>query len=722
MNKKLLSTVMAGAMLATSVAPVFAEYEVYDAEKMKEYKISDKDKLTKLILEIMNDRFVPTGPESYTSIYGIRNSKNYGKNKGKNNPNGFIFYDPNASIYNKEPNKEYTEEEKFELRTKHIKDLINGAKVGETIELIDRGHMINDNRYYHYYATDMSKDISRKYIEYYLEEDYNTWKNDSLKEQNYPLIKNMEYSNKVLTITLKDDRKITLKEGDIDIEPTIGLDKDGNVTKDIDKFDHFETRILTSKKEPFNGLEIDQFIEHFNKDNNKDKYTYISNIEKGKFENYKVDITITLKDGYHHNNSKEIKIPMSSRMFPDFNKPIFDKNDDKNIIGFEDYLFGGLKFKGQYGDEVDGKIIAKFTITDDSNDTKVPNLNEVLPPKPNDLKPPTDNNHGCEPDNKPDNKPSIPDTNPVLPPVKPDNKPEKPNEIIAGEDRYETSVEVAEQIAPLDDIAENGSVVLVNGKAIVDGLAAAPLAATISKNGPVKAAPILLTKADKLPEPTRKYFERLAAKQNELHLGRIKVYIVGGTVVVSKNVEKELTDLGFEIIRANGKNREETSLLVSDIMAEKHKASNSFLVGGEGEADAMSISAIAASRREPIIVSKLGGLTKEAVDKIAAKKNYTTIVGGENVVSNEEEKELKDANINLTRVAGKDRLETNAKVIDKYASSRLSKIIISKDGKYNKLDLIDALPASSLAVKFDAPIVLATDKISDSQIKVLKDN
>uniref|UniRef100_UPI003FA71DD8 cell wall-binding repeat-containing protein n=1 Tax=Peptacetobacter sp. TaxID=2991975 RepID=UPI003FA71DD8 len=42
--------------------------------------------------------------------------------------------------------------------------------------------------------------------------------------------------------------------------------------------------------------------------------------------------------------------------------------------------------------------------------------------------------------------------------------------------------------------------------------------------------------------------------------------------------------------------------------------------------------------------------------------------------------------------------------------------------KYNKLDLIDALPASSLAVKFDAPIVLATDKISDSQIKVLKDN
>ncbi|MDO4589231.1 MAG: cell wall-binding repeat-containing protein, partial [Fusobacterium sp.] len=304
-------------------------------------------------------------------------------------------------------------------------------------------------------------------------------------------------------------------------------------------------------------------------------------------------------------------------------------------------------------------------------------------------------------------------------PTKPEEKPEnKPTmEVLAGDDRYETAVEVANKTANTKDVAENGNLVLVNGNALVDGLAASPLASILGKTSNVEVAPILLTKTDSLPESTKDYIKEVVSKKST---GKVKVYIVGGNAVVSEKVEKELKELGVDVVRSGGSNREETSIKVAELISENKKPYNTFVVGANGEADAMSIAPVAADREEPIIVSKNGGLSKAGVQKIADLKANATIVGGTEVVSEATEKALKDAKISTSRVAGSNRQKTNAAIIDRYAKNGLNKIIVSKDGSAKKDELVDALTSTSLAVKEDAPIVLATDKISDEQINALK--
>ena len=57
-------------------------------------------------------------------------------------------------------------------------------------------------------------------------------------------------------------------------------------------------------------------------------------------------------------------------------------------------------------------------------------------------------------------------------------------DILAGDNRYETAVEIAEEYANLDKVygadAYYGNISLVNGNSLVDGLAAAPLAESLN--------------------------------------------------------------------------------------------------------------------------------------------------------------------------------------------------------------------------------------------------
>ena len=47
-------------------------------------------------------------------------------------------------------------------------------------------------------------------------------------------------------------------------------------------------------------------------------------------------------------------------------------------------------------------------------------------------------------------------------------------------------------------------------------------------------------------------------------------------------------------------------------------------------------------------------------------------------------------------------------------------VIVAKDGKGNKSALVDALTAANLAAQTNAPVVLATDKLSDDQIDAIR--
>ena len=217
-------------------------------------------------------------------------------------------------------------------------------------------------------------------------------------------------------------------------------------------------------------------------------------------------------------------------------------------------------------------------------------------------------------------------------------------DILAGDNRYETAVQIAKEQAHVSDITttEIDDIVLVNGNSLVDGLSASSLAASIKAgdggNAANAAAPILLTEADSLPKATKEYLREL---MNGHTVGDLKVtiHLVGGKTVLSKSLEKELKSLGFSVERYAGDNREETSLAVAEAIKADLSGQNAFVVGAEGEADAMSIAGVAAAKETPIIVSKKGGLTDDALEALEGAK--VTVIGGEASVSAEDYAALK---------------------------------------------------------------------------------
>ena len=313
-------------------------------------------------------------------------------------------------------------------------------------------------------------------------------------------------------------------------------------------------------------------------------------------------------------------------------------------------------------------------------------------------------------------------------------------DILAGDNRYETAVSVArEQLgmakgllgaSDSDDTTTVSNIVLVNGGSLVDGLAAAPLAASLEadKDHTGTAAPILLTKADELPAATKAFLKELL---NNKVIGNVDttIHLVGGTSVLSRDLEKELRSYGFKIERYNGANREETSLEVAEAI-EKVNGSTSerFVVGAEGEADAMSIAPVAANDETPIIVAKKGGVSYNALDELDGKD--VTVIGGEASVSKEDYEAIEEAtgdNGSVERVFGDDRQATNAAIIKKYYYSasqvenglNVKSVIVSKDGRGNKEELVDALTVANLAVQKKAPIVLAKNSLSAAQTDAL---
>ena len=306
-----------------------------------------------------------------------------------------------------------------------------------------------------------------------------------------------------------------------------------------------------------------------------------------------------------------------------------------------------------------------------------------------------------------------------------------PVQRLAGDDRYETAVKVAKENADINTVAKNGNIVLVNGNSLVDGLAAAPLAASVWNKGNDMGgdlvAPILLTQTNGLPKATKDYMRELVAHQQVGALDKVTVYLVGGEAVISPAVEEDLKEIGLRVVRAGGKDREATSLEVAKLI-EKDTTKvfkEAFVVGADGEADAMSVASYAADTTTPIIVESRKGISDDTLEYLKGYKKDegkdVTIIGGETVVSKGTEEALKAEKIDVERLAGKDRQATNAKVIKAfYKNNSVNQIVVSKDGKGANSQLIDALTATSLAAADHGPIVLGTNKLTDEQINALE--
>ena len=274
-------------------------------------------------------------------------------------------------------------------------------------------------------------------------------------------------------------------------------------------------------------------------------------------------------------------------------------------------------------------------------------------------------------------------------------------EKLEGDTRYETAVEISKKGWA------NGSdtVVLVNGYSIVDGITSTPLATT-------NEAPTLLVEKDRVATSTTNELKRLNPKH---------VILIGGENSIGSKVEGVIKNLGSDITidRVGGSDRYETSLLISEKVAEKNDVNKVYVTSGIGEADSLSIASKAGAEKQPIVLASKDDISRGIYDWIKEKEvKDAYFIGGtaslsDKVISKVDS--IVSSDVSKNRIAGSDRQETNAKVIEKfYPEQTYSSVYVSKSDQ-----LVDALTAGPLAAKTNSPVVLLGISVSTTQSTVL---
>ncbi|GAB6168187.1 cell wall-binding glycosyl-hydrolase Cwp19 [Clostridium carnis] len=270
---------------------------------------------------------------------------------------------------------------------------------------------------------------------------------------------------------------------------------------------------------------------------------------------------------------------------------------------------------------------------------------------------------------------------------------------LIGSDRYATATKLSQT-----QFNKADTVIIVNGLALADGLTATPLATNLN-------APILLSEYNVLPEVTKSEISRLGAKN---------AIIVGGEGVVKKGVEDQLRSLGINSVkRLGGRDRYDTSLEIAKyIDSNLYDVENIVVSNGLGEADALSIAAIAGREKMPIILSEVNGYKDSIYNWLKGKAlNNAYIIGGTGVLSNEilnKTNAITSSDISNNRLGGRDRYATNAMVIGKFYGENLNKVYASKG-----LVLVDALTSGPIAALSGGAVVLCDYDLTQEQRNIL---
>lgn len=273
-------------------------------------------------------------------------------------------------------------------------------------------------------------------------------------------------------------------------------------------------------------------------------------------------------------------------------------------------------------------------------------------------------------------------------------------DVIKGNNRFSTATEISKM-----NYATGGTVVLVNGNAVADGIAATPLAA--SEN-----ASILLANTNNLPSETANRMKEIAPQ---------KVIIVGGENAVSKALEAKIAnDYAVEVQRIAGKDRYATSFEIAKKLVESGAEINTaYIVAGTGEADALSVASKAGADKQPIILTGKDSIAPEMYAWLKEQNlEDAYFIGGNKVISDNvinSVNEITTNDVTANRIAGNNREETNAKVIEKLYTDGFSNVYAAKSNV-----LVDALSAGPMAAQRNCPVVLVnTNGLTDAQKNVL---
>jgi competence protein ComEC len=268
-------------------------------------------------------------------------------------------------------------------------------------------------------------------------------------------------------------------------------------------------------------------------------------------------------------------------------------------------------------------------------------------------------------------------------------KPRAPNTRLAGRTRYETSKVVAEEY----NSGQVDNIVLATGNGFADALSVSTLAGKLN-------APILLVNQTTSKSPE-------ALDYISKHMSSGKVWIAGGTGVVDTTFESKLSSMGNSVERVEGRTRYDTCLAIAD-KVNAPKGTPIFIVSGENFPDALSVASVAAEKGYPIILTQKDNLPDGVAGYLSKQQpSEVFIIGGTGVISPTVESKIKSTlpGKTITRLGGQNRFDTSVTVYKKFFPNPSNIFIVSG------MDFADALSASVLAAKYNAPIVLINPKL-----------
>lgn len=166
-----------------------------------------------------------------------------------------------------------------------------------------------------------------------------------------------------------------------------------------------------------------------------------------------------------------------------------------------------------------------------------------------------------------------------------------------GLDRNETSVAVAEQIG-----ISNG-IILTTDSNYTDALSVAPVAAKLQ-------IPIILVPKDELPSSVSNFIKGKRIP---------KTYVLGGQDLISDNIASKFNN----IKRINGKDNYERNINIINTFSDKFDFSSVCLAYAKDFADALSGSAFAALKGNPVVL--VGDTPATITKKFTSGKNFSKV-------------------------------------------------------------------------------------------------
>ena len=278
---------------------------------------------------------------------------------------------------------------------------------------------------------------------------------------------------------------------------------------------------------------------------------------------------------------------------------------------------------------------------------------------------------------------------------------------IAGKDRYETSMQIAELIREYftDFGSKLPNVILASGTDYPDALGASVVAYS-------EGAPIILVNKNNIKETAEYVAANIMDVGADFH-GLLcgHVYIMGGNGAVPETMETELVAAGIDssrITRYAGTNRYDTNLKVLQDYGNftSYHAQNEIIVcSGKNYADALSASALGA----PILLvgDKLTDEQKTFLAMLQPEvQRAIVILGGTGAVSEAVEAELatiaETTGLVLRRIYGKNRFETSKELAIDYFTGEPVTLAYG-------MNFPDGLSGALVCFVTSSPLLLATN-------------